>query len=194
MHQIAAREGGDLVSEVLMTPDATPADPPEPSFRALVEHGRDVFFRFRIGGTAGVDYLSPSVTDVTGYPVASFIADPGLFDRLVHPDDRRRLDPSDGSVGEATTVRWLRSDGSVAWIEQRSVVIAGPDGEATAIEGVARDVTTQRRALEAIRGSEHVLRALLDRIDLAAAIVDPDGRLSFANEYLLDVPAGPGTS
>ncbi|MEA2608964.1 MAG: hypothetical protein QOJ75_1207 [Chloroflexota bacterium] len=41
-------------------------------------------------------------------------------------------------------------------------------------------------AIEAARGSEQVFRALLDRIDLAAAFVDCDGAVTFVNDYFLD--------
>lgn len=42
-------------------------------------------------------------------------------------------------------------------------------------------------ALGAIPGSEQVFRGLLDRMDLGAAFVDRDGRVTFANDYFLEV-------
>lgn len=116
------------------------------------------------------------MTELSGYPVEAFVADPGLFGSLVHPDDRGLLDADGVGISESGHLRWLRKDGAAIWVQQRSVAIAGPDGEVVAIEGVVRDVTAQNVALETIRGSERDFRALLDRIDLAAAIVDPDGR------------------
>jgi PAS domain S-box-containing protein len=147
-------------------------------FRALVEQGRDVFFRYRPGPPAAFDYVSPSVAELTGYPVEAFMANPSLFSAIVHPDDRA-LVPGANDVGGSSTIRWLREDGGTVWVEQRTVPITGPNGALVAVEGVARDITTQARALEAIRGSEHAFRALLDRIDLVAAIVDPGGRMTF---------------
>ena len=79
-------------------------------FRALVEQGHDVFFRYRVGTPSGFDYLSPSVTELTGYPVEAFMADPELFGSIVHPDDRARLMPGASGVGEPSTIRWLRQD------------------------------------------------------------------------------------
>lgn len=170
-----------------MKTDTAPPPPSPTLFRALVEQGHDVFFRYRLTPSPGLDYISPSVVELTGYPVEAFVADPDLFQALVHPDDRELLNLGSSGVAEASTVRWLRQDGAVIWVQQRSVAITGPDGEIVAIEGVASDVTAQALALEAIRGSEQVFRALLDRIDLAAAIVEPNGRVTFVNEYILEV-------
>jgi PAS domain S-box-containing protein len=165
------------------------AEPPSSPtvFRALVEQGQDVFFRYRLAPNPGFDYLSPSVFALTGYPVEAFMADPDLFRTLVHPDDRDLLSARSSGIAEARTIRWLRLDGTIVWVQQQSVSIIGPGGEVVAIEGIARDITVQTQALEAIRGSEQVFRSLLDRIDLAAAIVDLDGLVTFINEYLLEV-------
>jgi len=72
--------------------DATPTQPATPSFQPLVEQGHDVFFRFRLQPDPGIEYLSPSVAELTGHPVEAFLADPGLFQSLVHPEDRPLLD------------------------------------------------------------------------------------------------------
>src|ERR1700675_1938738 len=167
-----------------MPAESSPPGPRPELFRALVEQARDVFFRFRPGPPAAFDYLSPSVEELTGYPVEAFMTNPSLFSAIVHPDDQALVTGANG-VAESSTIRWLRKDGGTVWVEQRSIPIVGPNGELVAVEGVARDITTQARALEAIRGSEHAFRALLDRIDLVAAIVDPGGRMTFVNEFLL---------
>lgn len=156
-------------------------------FRTLMEEGRDVFFRYRLLPSPGYDYLSPSVAELTGYPVEAFQADPELFRTLVHPDDRALLDLTKAGAGDSSTIRWVRKDGTVIWVQQQVVAITGRDGPLVAIEGVARDVSPQMRALEAVRNSEQTFRSLLDRIDLAAAIVDLDGRVAYVNEYMLEV-------
>jgi len=170
-----------------MSPERSVPRPGVELFRALAEQGQDVFFRYRFHPTPGYDYLSPSVTELTGYPVAAFMADPSLFRTLVHPDDRHLLDLAESGDADASTIRWVRQDGTVIWVQQQMVTIAGPDGRVVAVEGVARDVSAQARALESVRGSEQAFRALLDRIDLAAAIVGLDGRVTYANEYFLGV-------
>lgn len=160
--------------------------PPNPEwFSDLARTGHDVFFRYRLLPTPGYDYLSPSVTELTGYPVDAFMADPGLYRTLVHPDDRTLLEQAEGGAADAGIIRWLRADGAVVWIQQRIITIKGPDGRAIAVEGIARDVSSQARALEAVQGSEHAFRNLLDRIDLAAAIVGLDGAITYVNEFFL---------
>jgi PAS domain S-box-containing protein len=63
-----------------------------------------------------------------------------------------------------------------------------PSALGRSLRGVAApDVTDEARALEAVRGSEQAFRSLLGKIDLAAAIVDLDGRITYLNEYFLSV-------
>ena len=156
-------------------------------FRALVASSHEVFFRYRVAPNPGFDYLSPSVGELTGYPVEAFLADPGLLRALVHPDDRELLIQAENGGADSITIRWLRRDGTVIWVQQRTVEIKGPDGRVVAVEGVATDVSAQERALEAVRGSEQAFRGLLDKIDLAAAIVGLDGRVTYINDYFLQV-------
>jgi PAS domain S-box-containing protein len=166
---------------------STEPPPPGPHwFTDLVASSHDVFFRYRLLPNPGFDYLSPSAATLTGYPAEAFAADPALFPSIVHPDDRELLERS-GSDREPITIRWVHQDGTIIWVQQRSVSILGPDGALVAVEGVARDITAQARALEAVRGSEQAFRGLLDKIDLAAAIVDLDGLVTYVNDYFLAV-------
>src|SRR5260221_2295698 len=102
-------------------PNQSSRPPSNPElFRTLVEQGRDVFFRFRPGKPSGFDYLSPSVTELTGYPVEAFMTDPDLFRSIVHPDDRWLLVPGVAGISESSTIRWVRQDGTIVCVEQRT--------------------------------------------------------------------------
>jgi PAS domain S-box-containing protein len=134
----------------------------ENRFRLLAEHAQDVISRYRVLPTPAFEYVSPSVESVLGYPPAAFYADPGLMARLVHPDDRHRLEPEPGApqVADTVVMRMEHADGHWVWLEQRSTPVLDPAGALVAVEGVARDVSDRQRAEASVARLNRVLRTL----------------------------------
>jgi len=121
----------------------------EVRFRKMVEHARDVIFRYRLLPTPGFEYLSPAVFDVVGYTPQEYYADSELAIRIVHPDDRSIVEAhlkDEIGFDEALTIRWIHKDGSIVWVEESKVPIYNEEGSLLAVEGVVRDVTERRRA------------------------------------------------
>jgi PAS domain S-box-containing protein len=117
----------------------------EERFRLLAEHAQDVIFRYRLRPVPGMEYLSPAVEKITGYPPERFYADPSLIFRTVDEEDRGALERSWHSSDPSTlTVRFRHAGGDIIWVEQRAAVVGG------AVEGILRDVT-ERVAAEQTR-------------------------------------------
>jgi PAS domain S-box-containing protein len=160
----------------------------EERFRLLAERSRDVIFTYRTSPEWAFEYVSPSVTELSGYTPEELIADPGLARSLVHPDDRATIGASlaDGSLFAAPkVVRWMRRDGSIVWTEQVNIEILDSAGERVSVEGVARDVTARVQASAALEASERRFRDALDGVALHALMLDAEGRIIFANRYHL---------
>jgi PAS domain S-box-containing protein len=136
----------------------------ERPFSLLAEHAQDVISRYRVLPTQAFEYVSPSVEAVLGYPPGAFYADPGLMERLVHPDDRHFLEPGPGAprVAEAVVMRLSHADGHCVWLEQRSTPVLDAEGRLVAVEGVARDVTDWRAAQASLARLNRVLRTLTE--------------------------------
>lgn len=134
----------------------------EHRFRLLTEHAPDIIFRVTLGPTAATEYLSPAIERVLGYPPSAFDGDPDLFRRLVHPDDRALVDPGAGAWrdGRPVLMRMRHADGRWIWLEQRGTPVLDAAGQPVAVEGVARDVTEQRRVEAALARMNRVLRTL----------------------------------
>lgn len=147
-------------------------------FRLLAEHAPDVISRYRVLPSPGFEYVSPSVETVLGHPPADFYADPGLMERLVHPDDRHLLMPEPGAprFAEAVLLRLSHSDGHWVWIEQRSTPILDSDGQLVAVEGVARDVSERQAAQASLARLNRVLRTLT-ATNTALVRADSEGEL-----------------
>jgi two-component system cell cycle sensor histidine kinase/response regulator CckA len=119
----------------------------EERFRRLAEHVPDVIYRFRLVPTRGLEYISPSITAVTGYTPEEYYADPDLVFDLLHADDRPLLEQQLRTPRtEPLQLRWISKDGEIVWTESRSTTVVDEDGTPVALEGVARDITDRKCA------------------------------------------------
>ncbi|MBV8479338.1 MAG: PAS domain-containing protein [Actinobacteria bacterium] len=119
----------------------------EAALDRLSENAEVVMMRYRLAEPAGIDFVTRSSERILGYRPEEFYADPTLGPRIVHPDDRERLeeecarDPEMPFVGRA-----VRKDGTVCWVERRQIVVRGEDGEPEYLEATLRDVDADVRA------------------------------------------------
>jgi len=135
----------------------------EEKYRKMADNSPSIIYRLVLKPELRFDYVSPSATKITGYTPEEYYADPQIGFKLVHPDDRKRLeDTTRHSNGEPLVLRWIKKDGSVIWTEQRNLLLFDENNEPFAIEGQARDITESRIAEETIRKSEEKFRIVAD--------------------------------
>src|SRR5918997_5378135 len=158
----------------------------EERFRLLAENAQDLIYRYRLKPTPIFEYVIPSATAITGYTPEEHYADPELRFKIVHPDDRHLIDEVLRSPESLITIRWLRQDGGVIWIEQRTKSIYDGAGELVAIESIARDVTERERVGEALRTTQEFLGGILDNAPLPIYGVSEEGRIRLANRFFAD--------
>jgi PAS domain S-box-containing protein len=102
----------------------------------------------------GVDrkliYISPSCERITGYGPAEFQADPGLLERIIHPDDRQLMavHVHDNAHAEEATLdfRIVRRDGDIRWIAHGCQAVFGRDGQFLGRRASNRDITERQQA------------------------------------------------
>lgn len=136
-------------------------------FHLIADHTRDIIYRYRFTPQPGFEYVSPSAFAVTGYTPEEHYADPQLGLKIVHPDDRDQLEAFNCGAhdyDEPLTLRWIRKDGGVVWVEQRNVPICDGEDEVMAVVGIARDVTRHKELEERLRQSEERHRAHFDNL------------------------------
>ena len=149
----------------------------EARFRQLVEHSPDVVVRISLNPWR-IDYVSPSIVNLTGRVPDDFYADPGLLINAIHPDDLVLItDPSSSpSFTDEFEIRVIDLDGSTRIVEARRNILVVA-GVATAVEATIRDVTlevAEQRRLEDLAHRDE-LTGLPNRRALMSAL---DGRLA----------------
>lgn len=125
----------------------------EERYRRLAENARDLIYRYRLYPTRGFEYVNPAATAIVGYTPEEHYADPDLGFKIIHPDDRSKLQQvaSGEGLGKPVQLRWVHKDGRIIWTEQINVPIYDEGGTLVALEGIARDITQSRQAEEELR-------------------------------------------
>jgi PAS domain S-box-containing protein len=133
----------------------------EERFRLLTEKARDII-SLR-DENAVITYISPSVTEITGYTPDELIGTMG--EALRHPDEML-MAPQTPDVIVATghqrqRFRVRRKNGETAWLEGDNTVVPGPKGTKQTLTSI-RDITDSIAAEEALKESEKRFRLLTD--------------------------------
>ena len=101
---------------------------------------------------AGVDgrwhYVSRGVTAILGFTQEEWKADPGLWARQMHPDDRDRIFEREEALDAPTDpdeYRLYHRDGSTVWVRDDAALVRGEDGNVR-WHGVMLDITDRKLA------------------------------------------------
>jgi len=157
----------------------------EAGFRTLVEHIPAMTYMEAAdnnGRGTNFLYMSPQIEAVLGYSPEEWMADPELFARILHPDDRERVlaeDARTSRTGEPFRMeyRHLARDGSVVWMRDEAVLVRDHEGEPLYWLGVQFDITDRREAEEALRQSEGRYRTVVKQAAEGIFVVDIDTKL-----------------
>lgn len=96
-------------------------------------------------------YVSPQVRELLGISPADYIGRSGAWESMIHPDDRERMIADYESFmrtgyPESGDYRYLKPDGKVVWIHDRSKMVRDKDGLPMFVQGVMFDITPQKEA------------------------------------------------
>jgi len=120
-------------------------------FQTLAEQIPAVTYIEPVGGPVRPAYMSPQYESMFGYSPQERLADPGLWERLVHTEDRARVLaeiaalPEDAE-GWSLEYRMVHREGSVVWVRDQAVLVRSDEAEALFYLGVLFDVTDSQLA------------------------------------------------
>jgi len=132
----------------------------EGRYRRLVENLKDEYFFYSQDADGRVTYVSPSITNVLGYSREDFLTHYSEYiteefiERAVH---NRRL-AVQGKPQPSYEVEILHKEGGARRFRVTESPVSNRAGEVTAVEGIAHDITEQKKMEEALRASEERLK------------------------------------
>jgi len=152
------REGGEYIKNI--------ESPMEVRYRALIEQVPAVIYTDSAEKIAETLYISPQLKTITGYEPEEWLADIGLWERMIHPEDRERVleeynrtyNAKQSSISE---YRIITSDSRVIWVSDETRLIRDEDGKPLFWQGVMVDITAGKQAEEEIRRSQQRVNMLV---------------------------------
>ena len=163
-------------------------------FRELIEWLPAVVYESEFGPDGRWMYVSPQIEELVGYTAEEWAADPALWAKRLHPDDRdevielerRDAEMAPGSVTMVSEYRLLHRDGHVVWVRDEARTVDSGNGRVY-WRGVLIDITEARvaqralsEAYERYRGLVHGLPICVYRTGAAGT-----GQREFATPQIL---------
>ncbi|MEO7296060.1 MAG: EAL domain-containing protein, partial [Candidatus Limnocylindria bacterium] len=153
----------------------------ELKYRTLVERQPGVPYIAEPGPAGRWHFVSPQVERMLGYAPEEWTADPELWARSIHPDDRAAVIAGDMMPGDVGTARrfeyrMIRRDGGIVWVLDDIAMTEAVDGQPM-LQGLLIDITAAKLAEDALRASEEQQRMILETASYAFVAIDGDGRV-----------------
>ena len=129
---------------------------------------------------------------VTGYTAQDYEADPDLWHRMIHEDDRDMVIEQVDRVIAGDDIapfehRITHKDGSIRWLKNTWVPRFDEQRQLVAYDGLIRDVTERKLAEEALAAERNLLRTLIDNLPDYIFVKDIESRFVINNTAHLDI-------
>lgn len=128
----------------------------------------------------------PGCVAVTGYAPEAYAADPILWHRMVHDDDKAAVSAqAEAMLARGTAAplehRIVHRDGSVRWARNTPVPRLDEHGRLVGYDGLISDITARKQAELALRESEEKYRSLVEASTDAIFLESLEGRVLDCN-------------
>ena len=143
-------------------------DRTEARYRALLDGLPLVTWLTDPGDRDSSLYVSPAIGELTGYSPSEWIEQPGLFAKLLHPEDRDRVLSELEEVANGTPTRMdyrlLARDGRAVWVRDETVTVRDPAGEPLYTQTFLSDLGELRRSEDQRERLEVAERAAAEEV------------------------------
>jgi two-component system, OmpR family, sensor histidine kinase VicK len=161
-------------------------DVTQPDFRAMVMNSPDAVFLVAMDGR--ITFANPAVERIFGYTPEEFLAEPGIVDKMVHPDYRAQFErfwedrlSGSGVPNEPTEWAWIRKDGATVHTENTLFDVVDTGGRLIGFQSVARDITRRTQTEESFAQLRQRLESILAAAAEGVYGIDLEGRTTFVN-------------
>ena len=179
----AARDRAEAAHQALLESEA--------KYRLLAENAADCIFW--IGPDGRYRYVSPACEKLCGHAPEAFLADPGLMQAVIHPEDRERYRQHVAALEEADDVelefRVIHRDGSLHWIAHHCQLMHDAAGKLLGRRGTNRDITNRKAAEDELRK----LSLAVEQSPESIVITDLAGNIEYVNDAFVTISGYPRT-
>jgi PAS domain S-box-containing protein len=142
----------------------------EVKFRTLVGNIPGVFYRCANDAAYTMEFISPAIQELSGYPASDFIGNKvRTYASVIHADD---MDLVNKTVEEGLNQRQayvieyrvVHRDGSIRWAREYGQGIFGDAGELLHLDGAVFDVTERRRMESDLRQALDQAKDAMDKL------------------------------
>ena len=125
-------------------------------YRTLIEQLPLVVYLDEVDSISSNIFTSRQIEPILGYSVEEWAADPDLFTRLLHPDDRERVLAAHAHTHEtheplSLEYRLIARDDRVVHLRDEGVIVVDERGEPLYLHGYLLDITREREAEQQLR-------------------------------------------
>jgi two-component system, sensor histidine kinase and response regulator len=168
----------------------------ETRYRTLVEHMPVIAYIVEPSceeNTAyPVVYMSPQVEGVLGYEAQQFVDDPGLWNKLIHPEDLQEVIAENQRTDERgepfdMEYRMIAHDGRLVWVHESAVLVRDAAGRPLYWQGIKQDITGRKRAEEELKESAGRFRSTFENAPIGMALVSLDNHYRQVNQAFCDM-------
>jgi PAS domain S-box-containing protein len=158
----------------------------EARYRALVEQVPAISYTAKLDPRSTTVYVSPQFEQILGFARVDYEADPDLWAKQLHPEDRRRVLADVAQchqTGKAfrCEYRMIAKDGRTVWLRDHASIVSDSNGKPLALHGVMMDITERKLVEETLAESEQKWRSLVENAPDVILTIDPDGTILFLN-------------
>jgi PAS domain S-box-containing protein len=115
------------------------------------------------------------------------------FKNFIHPEDRESyfdsIKMADFNKWDKWTneYRYLKSDGSFAYVNDRAILIRNPKGEVIRMIGAMQDITKKKKLEDELRQSEEQFKGAFELSSIGMGLMNLDGNWKEVNDKLCDI-------
>ncbi|MDF2704317.1 MAG: sensor hybrid histidine kinase, partial [Rubrobacteraceae bacterium] len=156
----------------------------EARYRTLIEQIPAVTYIDALDDVNSAIYMSPQAESMLGTAPEEWLADPELFVKLLHAEDRESVLAEHTRANKTGAplkleYRLTTHEGRVVWVRDESVVVRDEEGKPRFRQGVLLDISDRREAEERVHFQAH----LLEQVQAAVIATDMQGRVTHWNEH-----------
>ena len=160
--------------------------------RRLIEHLPTVVYVNAVGDASSTLYVSPQIEAMLGYTPQEWTADPKLWSKTLHSEDRQRVLEQIALTDQNNTpydmeYRMIARDGRLVWVHDQIILVNDTEGQPQYWQGIMLDISDRKQGEEALRESESSLQGILRSTADGILAVSKENKTLFANERFIEM-------